>query len=65
MGCHTPPLEKAKQQGKRHTQPQSHPIPKFYIFKWDGLRLVTAFPLVSLLFLEVEYDMPSLNPFYF
>jgi len=37
MTCHTPPLKSVKKQGNVITQPQSHPIPKFYVFKWDGL----------------------------
>ena len=67
MICHTPPLE--------NTQPQSYPIPKFYIFKWDGteaglwhfsfLRLGMAFLLASLLFEWWSNDRPSLNPLYF
>ena len=28
------PLEKPKKQGVTNTQ--SHPIPKLYIFEWDG-----------------------------
>ena len=39
--------------------------PKFYILNGMVLRLDMAFPLVSLLFQEVEYDRSSLNPCYF
>ena len=39
MASHTPPLKKVK-KGNAITQPQSHPIPKFYIFlNGMGLRL--------------------------
>ena len=64
-GCHTPPLKKSKEiRGKCHC-PASVPSH----LKGNGIGCdwgcVMAFPLVSLLLWEMEYDRPSLNPFSF
>jgi len=63
MACHTPPLKK-ETRGNAITQPQSHPIPKFYIFLmgWDR-GWVMAFPLVSSLHLCCAYAWCTLQYF--
>jgi len=66
MGCHASPLKEAKKQGEMPL-PIISPIPFTNVEFRDGWDWgwVVAFPLVSLLFWEVEDDRPSLNSFSF
>ena len=59
LSCST--SQRSKSWGNAITQPQSYPIPKFYILNGMGLRLGNGISNCFFVLWEVEYDRPFIN----